>query len=179
MSNDFAVSNITFDSYDNQTYGKLLYFNGFLALIFGGFGIYVTSSWSPNVFGAYKYFLLNISIWAFMFDTYTVFLYFPWYLYPAMLHCPIGLLKTRSPFWARIWYDCFLSIMTGTNIAVFSAFIYRYLLLKDKLNVILNWKFLIFLGFLHIFSYTPGWMFLYISGSDADLIANLIVQVCI
>ncbi|KAE9555130.1 hypothetical protein FO519_001625 [Halicephalobus sp. NKZ332] len=93
-----------------------------------------------------------------------------------MLHCPIGLLKTKSPFWARIWYDCLLSILTGTTTAVLSAFIYRYALLKGKLETIMNWKFLTFLAFLHIFIQAPGWVFLHICASNTTLIADLIVQ---
>lgn len=171
------MSNITFDDYDNEIYNKLLYFNGFLALTIGGFGIYITWFWSPKIFGAYKYFLFNIAVWAYMFDVYTVFLYFPRFFYPAMLHCPIGLLKTKSPFWAQIWYDVIMTILTGTGIAVLSAFIYRYALLKDNLQVILNWKFTTFLVFLHLFVQAPNWLFLHICGSDTALITSLIIQV--
>ena len=177
MSDDFHVSNITFDIYNNKVYDKLLYFNGFLAMTVGGFGIYVILSWSPKNFGAYKYFLLNIAVWGFMFDIYTVFLYFPWFLYPATLHCPIGLLRTKNPFWAQIWYDILVSIIAGTNIAVLSAFIYRYALLKNELEKILNWKFLTFLGFLHVFNQAPNWVFLRISTANTTLITNMIVEV--
>lgn len=171
------MSNITFDNYDNKIYEKLLYTNGFFALTIGGLGIYMTLFWSPKIFGAYKYFLFNIAVWAYMFDVYAIFLYFPWFLYPAILNCPIGILKSKSHFWVQVWYNIGISIMTGTSIAVLSAFIYRYALLKNKVNTMLNWKFLTVLGFLQLFNQAPNWVFLRISTSNVTLVSEMIVKV--
>ena len=173
------ISNATFDSYDNGIYNNLFKLNGFLALTVGSLGIHVTLFWTPKCFGPYKYFLLNIAVWAFLFDIYTIFLYKPKFLLPALLHCSTGILKSSDPIVAEISFDILVSICGGLTIAVLSAFIYRYAVLYKRLRIILSWKFLAFLAFLHIFYKSPIWILYRLSGHDGAAIHRTIVQVAL
>ena len=100
------VSNLTFDGYRNPFYTNLLHINGSLSIVFGILGMYLTLFKSPPIFGAYKYFLFNISFWAFSFDIYMSLLYSPKILFPALAICPQGILKTTS---IVITHLCFVS----------------------------------------------------------------------
>ena len=146
-------------------------------MIIGGFGIYVTWFWTPKLFGHYKYFLFNISLWALLFDIYATFFYSPWPLYPAIVCCPTGILKTKSTFWAKIWFELLIVFHGGTNIAVFSAFIYRLAILNGKLVTILQSKLLAALIFFHVLYEIPSLIFFNLSDQNTNVMEEFIVKV--
>ena len=171
------VSNITFDNYDNKIYYTLFKFNGFLALTVGSFGIYMTLFWTPKFFGPYKYFLLNIAVWAFLFDTYSTLFYIAKFFFPAIVHCSTGILKSSDPIVAEISFNMLFLMYGGTEIAILSAFIYRYAALHRRMNAILNWRFLTFLGLFHLFHKSPSWIFYHFAVSNGTAIRESILQV--
>ena len=177
MSNNFSISNISFDAYKNDAYGIVLHLNGLLSFMVGGFGTYITWFWTPQDFGKYKYFLFNISLWALLFDTYMTFCYTPWPLFPAIVNCPVGLLKTTNPVLARTWFNIALFLFSGTTMAVLSAFIYRFAVLKGKLSTILGAKFLTFLAFLHITYEIPAGIFIHLCALNNTAVEEAIVKV--
>ncbi|KAE9546490.1 hypothetical protein FO519_010298, partial [Halicephalobus sp. NKZ332] len=142
-------STYSFDGYKSPYYKIILHVNGSIALCFGALAMYLTLFKSPKVFGAYKYFLFNISLWAFAFDVYMTILYSPKLLFPALIMCPEGLLETKNNGLAYVSFFFFLIFFGSSTIAIISAFIYRYAALKNKINFILSWPFLLFLGVLH------------------------------
>ena len=175
---DFKVSNITFEEYDSHVYSTLIDLNGLFSLTIGVFGIYITLLWTPKVLGTYKYFLFNIAFWSFLLDFYISILYSPFFLYPAAVNCPTRILKTENRLLAKIWFDVMLFIYGGVAAAVFSAFIYRYALLKGKLKTIMGWKFLSFLGFLHAINEVPVIIFHHLSTTNSTAVEEAIVKVC-
>ena len=177
MEDNLIPSNISFDAYDNDVYQIILKFNGFLALSIGGFGIYITLYWTPKVFENYKYFLFNISLWAFLFDIYTTFFYAPLILYPAFVNCPMGILKTKNKVLARIWLDLFMFFFGGVTVAVLSAFIYRYAILKGKLKAILSARFLVFLMILHLGYEVPAITLSHLLAMNTTAVEESIIKV--
>ena len=170
-------SNISFDSYNNKVYPFLMNTNGLLSVIFGGLGIYITWFWSPKSFGKYKYFLFNISFWSFLLDSFFTFLYSPWPLFPAIVLCPVGFLKTTNPILARIWYEILLFLFGGTTMAVLSAFIYRFATLKGIFKNIMSAQFLTFLAILHIIFALPTNTLLNLAISNITAVDDTIVKV--
>ena len=93
---DITPSNMSFEIYETPVYTYSLYFNGVIALIFGTTAIFLILFKSPAIFGAYKYFLFNISFWALCFDSYTTILYNPKIFFPVLAMCPAGVLASKS-----------------------------------------------------------------------------------
>ena len=101
-------SNYSFSGYDSPYYKAILHVNGSIALLFGLLAMFLTLFKSPKIFGAYKYFLFNISLWAFSFDVYMTILYAPTLLFPALVMCPGGLLETKNNGLSYIAFVSFL-----------------------------------------------------------------------
>ncbi|KAE9547958.1 hypothetical protein FO519_008829, partial [Halicephalobus sp. NKZ332] len=143
-------SNFSFAGYKSPYYKIILHVNGSIALCFGALAMFLIWFKSPKVLGAYKYFLFNISFWAFAFDVYMTILYSPKLLFPALVMCPEGLLESQNNIVGYVSFFLFLIFFGASAIAILSAFIYRYAALVNKIDIILSWPFLIFLGVLHI-----------------------------
>ena len=82
-------------------------------MVFGMLAMYLTATKTPRSFGSYKYFLFNISFWAFIFDFYMTILYTPRLLFPALVMCPTGLLRTSNNLIAYISFVSFILQVSG------------------------------------------------------------------
>lgn len=103
------ISNISFQAYDSSVYLYSMHINGFASVILGILAMYLIATKTPKSFGSYKYFLFNISFWAFVFDFYMTILYTPRLLFPALVMCPAGLLRSNNNTVGYLAFVSFLS----------------------------------------------------------------------
>uniref|UniRef100_A0A914ZGS9 G protein-coupled receptor n=1 Tax=Panagrolaimus superbus TaxID=310955 RepID=A0A914ZGS9_9BILA len=102
-------------------------------------------------------------------------LYTPRLLFPALVMCPTGLLRTSNNTVAYVAFWLFLTFFGCSTVAVLSAFMYRYVALKGKLRKFLSLKWLIILGILHV-SYELPTIILYALGiSDRNAIDKAVI----
>ncbi|KAE9555314.1 hypothetical protein FO519_001473 [Halicephalobus sp. NKZ332] len=176
MKNGSEVSAI-FASNDNpKWYYGMFYFNAFLAVISTGISLFFILTKTPRALGSYKYFLLNISLWAFGFDFYTTIVYQPKILFPAMMMCPKGLLHSRSLFIAYGAFAVILAFYSAGAIAVLSAFGYRYAVMNDLTSKLMKKKVLIPLGIFHVVYMSPTIAFYLLSIGDREAIEKSLIE---
>uniref|UniRef100_A0AC35EYI8 Serpentine receptor class gamma n=1 Tax=Panagrolaimus sp. PS1159 TaxID=55785 RepID=A0AC35EYI8_9BILA len=94
--------NVSFEASNAPYYKTVLYCNGGISVISFLISLWLTLKKSPKNFGVYKYFLLNITMTAFIYDFYMTVIYQPKILFPAVSQCPLGLMRFSDGTFPRI-----------------------------------------------------------------------------
>uniref|UniRef100_A0A7E4VS63 G-protein coupled receptors family 1 profile domain-containing protein n=1 Tax=Panagrellus redivivus TaxID=6233 RepID=A0A7E4VS63_PANRE len=140
---------MSFDDYAGKVYKILLTINGYVAISFGILSMFLIATATPKSFGAYKYFLFNIAFCACLFDFYMTEVYKPKVLFPALVMCPDGYIKTHDNVIGTFMFYGFITFFGSTAVAVFSAFLYRYAAITNNLRLLMSWPVLIIIGLMH------------------------------
>ena len=90
---NITVSETTFTEAYLYDCSLRLHVNGAIGIPLDIFATYLVIYHSPPSMGSYKYYLLNIIFWSFVFDLDLALIFTPVPLYPALSICTAGVLR--------------------------------------------------------------------------------------
>ena len=134
---------VTYPIFDEDYFSKSstrIHLNSFIVIPLNVFAGILVLKFSPRTMEIYKYYLLNILIWSTLLDLFTTIIFVPILILPAPALCSNGPLRG---FPAIYQFMIFILLLIGGAISLVVAFLYRYLRVKNRCDIIHSKKGLI------------------------------------
>ncbi|KAH7720953.1 7TM GPCR protein, partial [Aphelenchoides avenae] len=124
---------VSFEAYTDPWYFRVFHFTSVLSFLSAVVAFYFILTKSPSSIGSYKWYLLNISISALVYDIHMALVYAPQPLFPALVMCAKGLVHTFNWSFGNTLSFYLMPIFLGSvSLSIMWGLVYRYAVLTGR-----------------------------------------------
>ena len=129
---------VEYPVFDDEYFARAatrIHLNSLIVIPLNSLAAFLVLQCSPPTIGVYKYYLLSIVLWSVVLDLFTTIFFVPIPIFPAPALCSYGPFD-KATFPAAYQFAIFLALLIGSAISLVVAFLYRYLRVKNRSDIL-------------------------------------------